>query len=162
MPIPIFRSMNFKSKNVPLLMMTIVFLASCGDQNKSPMADGSFDNTLAVHLDAIKNRDLAALAPTVADSVILITPDGGRLNSKKSFMKLHEDWFSQTNWQWEETFLRTESTDSLGYALIQYTYTQKDSVDNIEFQNKNYLVLIFRNSRNGWQLVHDQNTVIPK
>jgi ketosteroid isomerase-like protein len=154
--------MNCKIKHAPLLILAIFFLAGCNEQKKPPVVTQSFDSTLAIHLKAIQNSDLAALEPTVADSVILISPAGQKMHSKKSFMALHENWFKQKYWQWEGTFVRTESTDSLGYALIQYTYTQKDSVGNISFQNNNYLVLIFRNLQNGWQLVHDQNTYIPK
>jgi ketosteroid isomerase-like protein len=154
--------MNCKIKHAPLLILVILFLAGCNDQKKPSVVAQSFDSTLVIHLNAIQNSDLAALEPTVADSVILISPAGQKMHSKKSFMTLHENWFKQKYWQWEGTLVRTESTDSLGYALIQYTYTQKDSVGNISFQNNNYLVLIFRNFQNGWQLVHDQNTPIPK
>jgi ketosteroid isomerase-like protein len=148
-------------KYTSLLIIAILFLTSCSDQSQSAMKGKSFDSTLAIHLNAIQSSNLAALEPTVADSVILISPTGERMTSKESFMKLHENWFKQKYWQWEGIFLRTESTDSLGYALMQYVYTQKDSVGNIKFQNKNYLVLIFKNSPKGWQLVHDQNTNIP-
>jgi ketosteroid isomerase-like protein len=157
---PIDRMKN-RIRHIPLLMMAIVFLANCSKRTESPTAGKSFDSTLAIHINAIRNSNLAELDPTVADSVILISPMGERLHSKKSFMKLHENWFKKKNWEWEGTFVRTESTDSLGYALIQYSYTEKDSIDNITFRNKNYLVLIFRNSPKGWQLVHDQNTGIP-
>jgi ketosteroid isomerase-like protein len=148
-------------KYTPLLFIAIIFLASCRDQSPSAETGKSFDSTLAIHLNAIQSSNLAALEPTVADSVTLISPMGERMTSKESFMTLHENWFKQKYWQWEGTFLRTESTDSLGYALMQYVYTQKDSVGNVKFQNKNYLVLIFKNSPKGWQLVHDQNTPIP-
>ena len=144
-----------------LLIIAITFLVSCSSKSKAPIEKVSFDSTLAIHLNAIRNGNLAELAPTVADSVILISPYGEKMNSKKLFMNLHENWFKQKNWQWEPIFLRTESTDSLGYALIQYKYSQKDSIGKTIFQNKNYLVLIFKNSRQGWQLVHDQNTGIP-
>jgi ketosteroid isomerase-like protein len=153
--------MKYTISTVALLIVAIAFCASCGDQGGSSIAEKSFDSTLAIHLNAIKNANLSALEPTVADSVTLISPTGDRMNSKEAFMKLHENWFRQKYWQWEGTFLRTESTDSLGYALIRYTYTQKDSIGNVKFQNKSYLVLIFKNSAKGWQLVHDQNTSIP-
>ncbi len=57
-------------------------------------------------------------------------------------------------------YSKNESSDSLGYALIKYKFTQKDTVGNIKFQDNEYLVLIFKNSTQGWQLVHDQNTQI--
>jgi hypothetical protein len=48
----------------------------------------------------------------------------------------------------------------MGYILLKYRYTEKDSVGN-GTSNDNYLVLIFRNSKEGWKLIHDQNTRIP-
>jgi ketosteroid isomerase-like protein len=116
---------------------------------------------LAVHLNAIVTANLEQLEPTVADSVTLIFPDGQKMNSKADFMQLHESWFKETNWQWKPTFLKSHNSDSLGYALIQYQYSELDTTGIAKFTNDNYLVLIFKNSRKGWQLIHDQNTRIP-
>ena len=147
-------------KNILLLIVATYLFVACGEK-KQARAPRSFEETLAIHLDAILARDLTALAPTVADSVTLIGPDGFKMTSKESFMKLHENWFKRTNWKWERVAMKTQCTDSLGYALIRYKYSERDSLGTITFQNENYLVLIFRNFRQGWQLVHDQNTGIP-
>lgn len=142
---------------VAILLLSIFFVG-CNNQKAPSSMVKSFDETLKVHLNAIKNGNLAELDPTVADSVILISPDGYIMKAKKSFMALHEQWFKQNYWQWEGKYVRTVSTDSLGYALIQYKYSQKDSIGTIVIQNENYLLLIFKNSTKGWQLIHDQNT----
>jgi ketosteroid isomerase-like protein len=147
-------------RNASAILIAIV-VAACSTGKKIDSSHQSFDGTLANHLDAIKNSDLARLDPTVADSVVVIGPGGDKMHSKKSFMKLHENWFKRTNWEWNGKFVRVASTDSMGYALIRYDYTEKDSVGSIQFQNRNFLVLIFKNSESGWQLVHDQNTGIP-
>ncbi|HTF20388.1 MAG TPA: nuclear transport factor 2 family protein [Chryseolinea sp.] len=147
-------------KNILLPIVVALLLTACGAEKKESTSE-SFEKTLGIHLDAILSSNLTALAPTVADSVTLIGPDGSKMTSKKSFMKLHENWFKRTNWKWERVAMKTQSTGSLGYALIQYKYSERDSLGTITFQNENYLVLIFRNFQQGWQLVHDQNTGIP-
>lgn len=132
----------------------------CGRQVKPNKQTQTFEHTLAVHLNAIKTGNLTELQPTVAESVAMIAPTGNKMDSKEVFMNFHKNWFSQKDWQWEGDIIRTESSDSLGYALIKYRYSKKDSVGNIQFQDNEYLVLIFKNSAQGWQLVHDQNTQI--
>lgn len=145
---------------IPILVLSIL-LISCNNQKVPASTGKSFDETLDIHINAIRNGNLAVLDPTVADSVILISPDGYRMHSKKSFMALHERWFKLKYWEWEGKYVRKVNTDSLGYALIQYKFLQKDSVGTVVFQNENYLMLIFKNSKDGWQLMHDQNTGIP-
>jgi ketosteroid isomerase-like protein len=143
----------------PMLLITVLIgIVGCNQPKKTSRI--SFDSALAVHMDAIKNTDLAKLEPTVHDSVTLILPSGERIKTKVSFMDFHKNWFQLKNYVWTPTSIKTQSTDSLGYAFIQYTYATKDSIGKVQSQNNNYLVLIFSNSKAGWQLIHDQNTAI--
>lgn len=143
-----------------LALLGTWLLTSCDRQVKSVKQTQSFEHTLTVHLNAIRTGNLTDLKPTIADSVAMISPDGNKMDSKEVFVKFHENWFSQKDWEWEGDIVRTESSDSLGYALIKYRFIKKDPVGNIQFQDNEYLVLIFKNSAQGWQLVHDQNTRI--
>ncbi len=144
-----------------LLSAGCLLLASCNGVPDTKPSDNSFKQTLADHLDAIESKDIKKLEPTIADSVIMISPDGERMNSKEVFMTFHENWFRQKYWQWEYNLIRTDNADSLGYALLRYSFTQRDSSGVVLYQNQNFLVLIFKNSQEGWQLIHDQNTQIP-
>lgn len=143
-----------------LIFIISAGLASCSDRKEVNIEAETFSSTLNKHLNAVHGRNLDELSPTVADSVLLISPDGDLLQSKVGFIELHKNWFSQPNWNWDYKILKKENRDSLGYALVHYTYTQRDSVDSIQFINRAYLVLIFKNSKEGWQLTHDQNTRI--
>lgn len=143
-----------------LLLTGAALMAQCKTKPASPGQHDSFEHTLQVHLNAIQHANLTALAPTVGDSVVIILPNGARVDSKNAFMKFHEDWFKMKNWQWNAHILRTKTADSLGYAMVQYKYEEKDSVGAVQYQSNAYLVLIFKNSPQGWQLVHDQNTKI--
>lgn len=149
-------------KKTSCLLFAVLFLAACAKQEETAKDTHSFRSTLDIHLEAIQNRDLEKLRPTVADDVTMISPDGDKVDSKKVFMNFHETWFQQADWEWEGTIVKSEYTDAMGYGLIQYTFTQKDSIGNIIFEDLEYLVLVFRNSDAGWQLVHNQNTRIQK
>jgi len=145
--------------NVWSVFITL-FLVACVKQVEPTKKTRSFQATLEKHLDAIKNSRLDELGPTVSDHVNMISPDGSKIDSKGAFMEFHRNWFNLHNWKWEGKILTTDSTDSMGYGLIQYRFTQRDSVGNIRFQDNEYLVLIFKKNADGWQLVLDQNTRI--
>lgn len=120
----------------------------------------TFQDALTAHLQAVQQRNIKALEPTVAENVTVIDPNGTRSDGKKEFMHFHTNWFAQTNWQRNDTILTTSVSDSIGYTLIQYQYIQKDTSGNLEFQLHAYQILIFENSSAGWQLIFDQNTAI--
>jgi ketosteroid isomerase-like protein len=122
----------------------------------------TFDQTLHVHLKALRTGDIVAFEPTVANDIIHISPMGEKNTSREQFMKLHQEWFKRTNWEWEGVIVKKHNNRSLGYALIELTYKENDANGDINFSIKCYLTLIFKKSVKGWQLVYDQNTVIPE
>jgi hypothetical protein len=132
-------------------------LSSCNDATNGKH-ENTFANIVDTHLNAIGSRNLNELIPTIGDNVVMIGPEGDNLQSKINYIDFHKGWFNQPDWDWKYQILQKESSDSLGYVLVQYTFTQRDSLDSIRFTDEAYLILIFKNSIEGWQLVHDQNT----
>lgn len=96
----------------------------------------------------------------MAENVSIISPRRDKIDSKEKLMDFHKKWFELKNWEWEGNILNTDYSDSLGYGLIQYEFIQKDASGSIQFRDSDYLVLIFKNSKEGWKLIHDQNTRI--
>ena len=137
-----------------------LILVACINEEQTDNSKESFHTTVNKHLHAITTRNLETLEPTIAENVSMIGPDGTKLDTKTVFMDFHKNWFALDNWEWKGKVLTTESSDSLGYALVQYQFIQKDTTGNTLLQDNEYLVLIFKNSPNGWLLVHDQNTAI--
>jgi ketosteroid isomerase-like protein len=146
-------------KNMFLSILT-VFICVAFVPNRAN-AQKKFNETLDIHLNAIRNADLVSFEPTVSDSIIHISPMGEKNKSKAQFIQLHQDWFKRTNWEWKGIVLEKHNNNSLGYALIEYSYIEKDAAGRTTFKTKCYLTLIFKNSHKGWQLVYDQNTIIP-
>ena len=137
-----------------------LFFGSCTNQGQPDIDAPSFLTTLDIHLKSIKERNIEELEPTVAENVTMIGPNGKKFDSKKVFMDFHKNWFAQSDWEWDGNILKTETSDSMGYALIQYQFIKKDTLGSTLFQDHEYLILIFKNSVHGWQLMHDQNTGI--
>ena len=153
-------TMKYKIKTIIQAALVAPFFGSCTQQSAKVTEAPSFIATLDVHLQAIKERSIEKLEPTVAESVSVISPDGKKSDGKKEFMDFHKNWFAQPNWERDAHVVSTDVSDSIGYAIIQYEYIQKDTVGNILIQHHDYMVLIFKNFGKGWQLVHDQNTGI--
>ena len=142
-----------------LKVVVLLFFVNLGI--KDVIAQKTFNEMLDIHLNAIRNADYEKFAPTVSDSLIHISPTGEINQSKLQFLKLHQDWFKRSNWQWEGSVLEKHNDDSFGYALINYSYLEKNADGSTLFKIRCYLTLIFKKTAKGWQLVYDQNTIIP-
>lgn len=143
-----------------LLAFLMLFFVSCNNDTKEA-GSISFEEGLQLHLNALINKDIAKFEPTVDDSVVCILPDGDTIITKPEFIEFHKNWFSKKNWELNYTILKTNSVGNFGYAWLQYQYIEKDDRGEVlEAYNNNYLSLLFKRSENGWQLVHDQNTII--
>ena len=138
----------------------VISLLGCKPGGENKTGDLSFGQGLRNHLDAVENRDIKKLGPTVGKDVMVIGPDGHVMKSKIQFMEFHKNWFKMDHWQWKAKILETKSNDSMGYGLVEYRYTEKDSTGAQVHESNAYLILVFQNSGKGWQLVHDQNTRI--
>ncbi|WP_461533112.1 YybH family protein [Sinomicrobium sp.] len=137
----------------------ILFSVSCNNDVKEDTFI-PFKKGLQHHLNALKNKDITQFEPTVGDSVVCILPNGDTLITKSKFMDFHKKWFSDKNWEFNYTILKTNSVGDFGYAWLQYQYVEKDDAGQVLETDNNYLTLLFQKSKNGWQLVHDQNTII--
>jgi ketosteroid isomerase-like protein len=144
-------------KNVLFKLCLVAFIICGSAQNSPAQQPAGFSETLQIHMDAIRNRKLKELLATVDDNVILILPDGTRMNSKKEFEQLHIGWFAETNWKMEMTILKKEVSEDIGHVLIRYKYTEEGSVTVVRHT---YLSMLFRKKSEQWLLIHDQNTRI--
>jgi hypothetical protein len=78
----------------------------------------SFRETLARHLQAIQERDLDALAGTVADgALILISAEGKLARSSREFLEAHRVWFAVSGWQLFVTPVEITEGADLGVAV---------------------------------------------
>lgn len=152
------RKHNYKKQVIAmriLLLFLFICMVSCTNDQPS-----LFKPTLEKHLTAIKSRNLEELLSTVSDSVTLILPDGERLDSKSSFSELHRSWFADPDWTIEMVPLKIIEARDLGCALVKYNYSELNSLGMEVSTRHTYLQLVFKNEKQGWKLVHDQNTRI--
>ena len=113
-----------------------------------------FRETLGRHLLAIETRDLATLAATVADPLILIMADGQLRRSKSEFVDAHRGWFAMTNWTLQAKPIEIYEGGSLGVAVLHLDYREGEK------RSLSYLTLVFEKRDGEWLMVQDQNTPI--
>jgi ketosteroid isomerase-like protein len=114
----------------------------------------NFRETLGRHLLAIEKRDLATLAATVADRLILITAEGKLKRSKAEFVDAHRGWFAMASWTLQAKPVEIYEGGSLGVAVLHLDYRENGK------QSLSYLTLVFEKRDGEWLMVQDQNTPI--
>lgn len=121
-----------------------------------------FHETLQTHLDAITNRDLEALEPTVGESMTLIFPSGSIRRGKDAFMAFHEGWFQDPNWQ--QPYTVTDVTVEgcrTAWALVDYRYESLADDGTVESSSHNMFALTWTFDGGRWLAIADQNTRLP-
>ena len=116
----------------------------------------TFRVTLERHLRAIQERDLAALADTVAaDSLVLVMADGKLALRTEEFLDAHRGWFAMHNWTLDTAPVRIFESADLAVAVLRLDYREPPSV-----RSESYLTLVFERRDDKWLMVLDQNTPI--
>jgi len=133
-------------------------LAGCAG---APTPDPDFEETLAAHIQAIQNRDLAALEATITsgDELILIFPGGQRTTTREEYMAFHREWFASDTWTM--SFERLGVAEGRDFAIAMVRTVYEDVRDGERVQSQSWLTLTFRKENGRWALYHDQNTRIP-
>ena len=120
----------------------------------------SFREALGRHLLAIEERDLDALADTVADEeILLVMSDGKLVRSKKEFLEAHRGWFAMKNWRLEVKPVQIIDTPALGVALFQLEYRETPP-GKPPTRQESMLTLVFQLRNGKWVMVLDQNTPV--
>jgi len=114
----------------------------------------NFREALGRHLLAIEERNLEALAATVADPLILIMADGKLKRSKAEFVEAHRGCFAMKNWTLTAKPVEIYEADALGVAVLHLDYREDAK------KSESYLTLVFERRGGGWLMVQDQNTPI--
>ncbi|KAB3529503.1 hypothetical protein F8154_14665 [Alkaliphilus pronyensis] len=118
-----------------------------------------FRNTLELHLDSMKNKNLNKFISTVRlEDIILIMPNGTLIREKDKFLELHRSWFEDNDWSLNYEIINIEEASEMAYALININYNDCDEKGNIIKMNY-FLNLIFRKYEGMWLLIYDQNTI---
>lgn len=118
----------------------------------------TFRETLDAHLQAIKNRDLQALAATLpARELILIMSDGKLVRSVSEFLELHGGWFASPTWSLGTEIVHLLETPGAGVAVIRLDYRDTPGGGK-PIQERSMLTLVFARQNDKWVMVHDQNT----
>lgn len=121
----------------------------------------TFREGLDRHLDAIRRRDLDALAATLPDDdrILLVTADGTLVRSADQFLGMHRDWFASPTWTLDAEPVTTFESADLGVAVLKLDYRDSEP-PGAPLHQQSYLTLVFRRDGDAWAMVQDQNTPI--
>jgi ketosteroid isomerase-like protein len=118
----------------------------------------TFRQTLQRHLHAIRDRDLQALADTVApERLVLIMADGKLARTTREFVEAHRGWFASPGWTLGTEEVEIIEGSDLGVAVLRLDYREPPDV-----RSESHLTLVFQRLGGRWLMVHDQNTPIKK
>jgi uncharacterized protein (TIGR02246 family) len=116
----------------------------------------NFRQTLEMHLRAIQERNLEALAQTVApERLVLIMADGKLVRGTQAFLEAHRGWFAMPNWSLHTQQVEIFEGGELGVAVLRLDYREPPDV-----RSESYLTLVFQRRDGKWLMVQDQNTPI--
>src|SRR5512134_1488901 len=139
-------------------LLTIALITAAATAHAAPIIDKDLAAVLDAHVKAVQARDLAALEKTITsgEALDLILPNGKRMTTRAEYLDLHRDWFKETNWTWtlEPIAVTTAKDMAIVTARTRYEEQEGDKTTSSE----NWLSLAFRKERDGWRLIHDQNT----
>jgi uncharacterized protein (TIGR02246 family) len=122
----------------------------------------AFREALGRHLLAIEERNLDALAATVApDGLLLIMSDGRLSRTTQEFLDAHRAWFAMKNWRLEVKPVHIFESAELGVALLHLEYREHPP-GKPPTRQLSLLTLAFQNRNGKWLMVLDQNTPVQK
>jgi uncharacterized protein (TIGR02246 family) len=120
----------------------------------------TFRDALGRHLLAIHERNLKALADTVAeDGLVLVMSDGRLVQSTEEFLELHRGWFAMKNWNLDVKPVQVWESADLGVAVLRLDY-REIKPDRTGTRQESLLTLTFQKRGDKWVMVQDQNTPV--
>jgi ketosteroid isomerase-like protein len=118
----------------------------------------TFRQALQKHLDAIRDRDLPALADTVApERLVLVMADGRLARTTREFLDTHRGWFAASGWTLGTQEIEIIEGSDLALAVLRLDYREPPDV-----RSESYLTLVFQRREGRWLMILDQNTPIKK
>jgi uncharacterized protein (TIGR02246 family) len=119
-----------------------------------------FREALGRHLLAIEEKDIEALAETIApDGVLLVMSDGRLVRSTEEFLEAHRGWFAMKHWRLEVKPVHLYESGELGVALLHLEYRETPP-GKPPVRQESLLTLVFQNRGGRWLMFQDQNTPI--
>lgn len=134
--------------------------AGCADV--APAVVKAFDETLARHLRALEERDLAAYAATLNRDTTLLLPDGTLYRGKSAVVAFHRKFLADRSWTQDFEKIREVVHPRVGLAFFRVVYRSHDKAGKVAYESHFLMSLTFVREGGRWQLINDQVTTPPR
>ncbi len=163
--------MNSKtSSQIIIAVLIFLMITSCSEKSNKKLNDstkekseGTFHQTLNMHLSAIIDKDLPALKSTLSpDGKMMLIMQGTEIiNSVDGFLNFHETWFQDSLWSMETKTLRTEVGEWVGFAVTESIYREPERNGKPYF-NRMITSYVLEKQNDIWYVVNDHASSIEK
>ena len=129
-----------------------------------PSADSlAFIRALQTHLDAVANKDLVALRPTLmpGERMELILPGTPPTYTVKEFMDFHVTFFDGATWTFEPTIISAHVGSDMGIAHTEIMYREPER-DGQPYFNRMAVGYALEKIDGRWYVVKDQMCSLEK
>lgn len=120
-----------------------------------------FSSALDTYFEALRERDLDALANLLAESdeLTVILPNGLQMRGYDEVSEFHRTWFGDPEWQMNVELLHIIETDAMAQSLHMVEYDDLDA-SGTPYHLHYFLSLTFLQVQGQWRLIHDQCTLV--
>jgi ketosteroid isomerase-like protein len=121
----------------------------------------SLRETNDLYIRSIQERDLERLMSSVTEDMMLhfIGTTGTMMKSREDYLRFHEEWFRETDWEISFDDPIIQEVNGFGYTMSVFTY-RNSTPDGKVLTLVSYVTLIFRKEAGQWRVIADVCTPI--
>jgi len=135
------------------LIYPLVILGSCSPKPSTEESKAKVIQTEKDFAQMAKEKGIAAAFYTFADSHAVIKRGNQLVKGKEAIKDYYSRQTQRGELQWSPTF--ADVSGDLGYTYGEFTYSEKDSVGNLN-ESKGYFHTVWKRQKDGsWKFVWD-------
>ena len=122
-----------------------------------------FIETLEKHLNAVSSKDLAKLESTLPPDgkYFLMLPRSETTSTSAEFLKMHEEWFTDTTWTFQTKIVYSDVGVQMGLAIVDVMYQEPDRNGQPYF-NKMVVSYTLKKFDGKWYVATDHASSLQK
>ncbi|UCC38200.1 MAG: nitroreductase family protein [Candidatus Aminicenantes bacterium] len=148
------------SIGLAILLVSLIFhsLLMAAEENEPGL---SLKETFQIYVRSIQSSDLKGLFSTVTENqkFFFLTSTGVLIDTRNGYLKFHEDWFKEKDWEMPVELLEAYEGKEYGYTVAIFHYRSKTLQGGMYILDS-YFTLVFHKEEGMWKVVADVCTPI--